>query len=150
MRIGSIGRSLASFASWMIVGAAALAPAYAVAADATISLDVFKAGFIVGGSGGSGTLTYKGRKYPVTIGGVSLGATIGASKAQLVGEVHNLKRVGDIEGTYTATGAGYAVAGGERVADLKNSNGVELKVKGKQIGLEVSLDLSGIELKLKR
>lgn len=150
MRIATIGRSFVSIAAAMTIGVAAFAPANAVAADARISLDVYKAGFIVGGSGGSGTLTYKGRSYPVTIGGVSLGATIGASKAQLVGEVHNLRRVGDIEGTYTATGAGYAVAGGERVADLKNSNGVELKVKGKQIGLEVSLDLSGMELRLKR
>ncbi len=150
MRIATIGRSIVPVAAAMMIATAVFAPANAAAADATISLDIFKAGFIVGGSGGSGTLTYKGRSYPVTIGGVSLGATIGASKARLVGKVHNLKRVGDIEGTYTATGAGYAVAGGERVADLKNSNGVELKVKGKQIGLEVSLDLSGMEVKLKR
>jgi len=145
MRIAVIGRSFLFVAATMIT-----VPASAAAAEATISLDVFKAGFIVGGSGGSGTLTYKGRSYPVTIGGVSLGATIGASKAQLVGEVHHLKRVGDIEGTYTATGAGYAIAGGERVAELKNSNGVELKVRGRQIGLEISLDLSGMEVRLKR
>jgi hypothetical protein len=149
MRIAAIG-AFVRIGIASIIATAAFAPASVAAADATISLEIFKVGFIVGGSGGSGTLTYKGKRYPVTIGGVSLGATIGASKARLVGEVHNLKRAGDIEGTYTATGAGYAVAGGERVADLKNSNGVELKVKGKQIGLEVSLDLSGMELRLKR
>ena len=77
--------------------------------DATIEFDIFKAGFIVGGSGGSGTLTYQGKTYPLTIGGVSLGATIGVTKAELVGEVYNLKSVGDIAGTYTAAQAGFAV-----------------------------------------
>jgi len=151
MRMTMIGRSFVSIAAAMLVAGAALMPASATAApDARIALRIYKAGFIVGGAGGSGTLTYKGKTYPVTIGGVSIGATIGVSKAELVGEVYNLKHIGDIEGTYTAVGAGVAVAGGEKVADLKNSNGVQLKVKGKQVGLEFSLDLSGMQVKLKR
>ena len=56
----------------------------------------------------------------------------------------------DIEGTYTAGQASVAVAGGEKVAELKNSKGVVLKVKGKQVGLELALDLSGMEVKLKK
>jgi lipid-binding SYLF domain-containing protein len=120
------------------------------APDGTIALEIYKAGFIVGGAGGSGTLTYKGTAHPVEIGGVSLGATIGISKAELLGDVYNLKSLEDIEGTYTATTVGLAVAGGDKTAELKNSKGVELKIKGKQIGLELSLDLSGLELKLKR
>jgi hypothetical protein len=72
-----------------------------------------------------------------SIGGVSLGATIGASKAELVGEVYNLKNPGDIEGTYSAVQAGVAIAGGRKVAELKNSKGVVLKVKGAEIGLEL-------------
>src|SRR5688572_23208384 len=52
--------------------------------NATIAFDIFKAGFIVGGSGGSGVLTYQGKTYPLNIGGVSLGATIGVTKADLV------------------------------------------------------------------
>ena len=118
--------------------------------DATIAFDIFKAGFIVGGSGGSGTLTYKGQSYPLTIGGVSLGATIGVTKAELVGEVYNLKNVNDIAGTYTAAQAGFAVAGGNKVADLKNSRGVQIKVRGKQVGLALEADLSGLQLALKK
>ena len=139
-------------AAALVVGASALvvAPAAYAAADATIELEIYKAGFIVGGSGGSGTLTYKGKKYPLVIGGISLGATIGASKAELIGEVYNLKSVSDIEGVYTAAQAGVAVAGGAKVAELKNSKGALLKVKGKQIGLEFSLDLSGMQLNLKK
>src|SRR5574340_1490202 len=119
-------------------------------ADGKIELVLYKAGFIVGGSGGNGKLIFKGKEYPLSIGGVSLGATIGASKADLVGEVLNLKNVSEIEGTYTAGQAGLALAGGEKVAELKNAKGVELKVKGKQIGLEFALDLSGMQLSLKK
>ena len=57
------------------------------APDGTIDLTLYKAGFIVGGSGGSGTLKFKGKQYPVDIGGVSLGATIGVSKAELIGDL---------------------------------------------------------------
>ena len=149
--------SLQSFGRWTSAVAAAsvaslmlaFAPA-ALAADGKIEFDLYKAGFIVGGSGGKGTLTLGGKKYPIEIGGVSLGATIGFSKAQMIGEVHNIKQASDIEGVYTAGQAGIAVAGGAKVAELKNSKGVVLKVKGQQIGLEFAVDLSGMEIKLKK
>ena len=151
MRDSNYRRSFLKVVATIIVAGGTLAFAnIAAAADGTIVLEIYKAGFIVGGSGGSGTLTYKGKKYPVSIGGVSLGATIGASKAELIGDVRNLKNVTDIEGVYTAMQAGAAVAGGTKVAHLKNSRGVELDVKGKQIGLEISLDLSGMQLSLKK
>ena len=51
---------------------------------------------------------------------MSLGATIGVTKAELIGEVYNLKSVNDIAGTYTAAQAGFAVAGGSKVADLRS------------------------------
>lgn len=118
--------------------------------DATIAFDIVKAGFIVGGSGGSGTLKYKGKSYPLTIGGVSLGATIGVTKAELHGEVYGLKSVSDVAGTYTAAQAGFAMAGGNKVADLRNGKGVRMKVRGKQVGLALEADLSGLQIELKK
>ena len=139
---------LALFVTFLLACAAtALAQAKP---DAQIEFDIFKAGFIVGGSGGSGKLTYKGKTYPLSIGGVSLGATIGVTKAELVGEVYNLKRIEDIAGTYTAAQAGFAVAGGNKVADLRNSKGVQIKVRGKQVGLALEADLSGLKMDLKK
>lgn len=114
----------------------------------TIEFKVFKAGFIVGAGGGSGTLHYKGRSYPLNIGGISLGLTIGVSKAQLHGEVYNLTNPADIQGTYTATSAGYAFVGGGKTASLKNSRGVVLKVRGKQVGLKLNLSLGGLSINL--
>jgi hypothetical protein len=152
MRTSTFGRSFISTAAVLLIAAGTVMYAnLAVAAPSgTIEYTLYKAGFIVGGSGGSGTLKFKGKKYPVSIGGISLGATIGVSKAELVGEVYNLKKPSDIEGTYGAGQAGVAVVGGAKVAELKNSNGVLLKVKGKQVGLELALDLSGMEISLKK
>ena len=152
MRTSTSRRSFIGTAATLLVAAGTMlfASVAMAAPDGTIDLTLYKAGFIVGGSGGSGTLKFKGKQYPVDIGGVSLGATIGASKAELIGEVYNLKQPSDIEGTYTAVQAGVAVAGGGKVAELKNSKGVVLKVQGKQVGLELALDLSGMEVKLKK
>lgn len=141
---------LKTAAALVLAGSALSLSNIAAAADGKIELTLYKAGFIVGGSGGSGKLIFQGKEYPLSIGGVSLGATIGASKAELMGEVMNLKNASDIEGTYTAGQAGAALAGGEKVANLKNSRGVELKLKGKQIGLEFALDLSGMQISLKK
>jgi lipid-binding SYLF domain-containing protein len=152
MRTSTFKESFTRATATLIVAAGAMlfANLASAASDGTIQFTLYKAGFIVGGSGGSGTLKFKGKQYPVSIGGVSLGATIGASKADLIGEVYNMKNPRDIEGTFTAGQAGVAVAGGSKVAELKNSKGVVLKVKGKQIGLEFALDLSGMQVSLKK
>ena len=152
MNTSTFGRSFISTTATLIVAAGTMlfASLATAAPDGTIDLTLYKAGFIVGGSGGTGTLKFKGKQYPVEIGGVSLGATIGASKAELAGEVYNLKQPSDIEGTYAAGQAGVAVVSGEKVAELKNSKGVVLKVKGKEVGLELALDLSGMGVSLKK
>lgn len=124
------------------------APASAQSPSGTIEFKVFKVGFIVGAGGGRGTLHYQGQSYPLNIGGVSLGLTIGISSADLVGEVYNLTNVADIQGIYSAASASVAIAGGGMTASLRNSRGVVLKVHGKQIGLELSLDLGGLSINL--
>jgi hypothetical protein len=123
-------------------------PASAQTPSGTIEFKVFKVGFIVGTGGGRGTLFYQGQSYPLNVGGISLGLTIGVSSADLVGEVYNLINPADIQGTYSAASASVAIAGGGMTASLKNSRGVVLKVRGKQIGLELSLDLGGLSINL--
>jgi hypothetical protein len=153
MCTSKFGRSFLGVVATLVIAAGTLLFAgvtLAAAPAGTVKLTLYKAGFIVGGSGGSGTLKFKGKSYPVEIGGISLGATIGVSKAELVGEVYNIKKPSDIEGTFTAGQASVAVVGGGKVAELRNSNGVVLKVKGAQVGLEFALDLSGMQISLKK
>ncbi len=119
------------------------------AATGTIRLEIAKAGFIVGVGGGRGTLVFQGRRYPLSVGGLSLGATIGASKADLVGRAYNLRRATDIIGTYSAVGGGVAVGGGASGIRLQNARGVVLELRGRNIGLELNANVSGVEISMR-
>ncbi|HTG03340.1 MAG TPA: hypothetical protein VK635_04660, partial [Bradyrhizobium sp.] len=44
-----------------------------------------KGGFIVGVGGGEGVLVLRGKRYPFTVSGMSVGFTIGASTTKFVG-----------------------------------------------------------------
>jgi len=121
-------------------------PSYAE--SGTVRLRITRAGFIVGAGGGTGTLVFHGRTYPLSVGGLSVG-TFGAATADVVGRAFNLRRAQDIVGTYTAVGAGVAIAGGATAARLRNQNGVVIEVRGRQIGLEASLNLSGMSVAMR-
>ena len=63
----------------------------AEAAIGSIYLKIVSGGFIVGAGGDSGVLTFRGMGYPLRLGGVSLGATIGLSETELVGTAYHLQ-----------------------------------------------------------
>ena len=111
----------------------------------TVRIQIVKAGFIVGVGGGKGTLTFNGKSYPLSIGGVSVG-TIGGATVNLAGTARNLRTAADIAGTYGAASASVAIVGGAKVATLKNEKGVVLEVHGVQLGLEASLSLAGMTI----
>jgi hypothetical protein len=123
------------------------APSRSYAENGSVRLKITKVGFIVGVGGGSGTLTFKGKHYRLSIGGVSAG-TIGVAGADLVGTASNLRTAADIVGSYSAASAGITVAGGGKVATLQNSNGVVLQLHGRQVGFEASLSLSGLTISM--
>src|SRR5439155_18179945 len=87
-----------------------------------------KGGFIIGVGGGEGVLIFRGKHYPFTVSGMSVGFTIGASTTKLVGRALNLRGPASIEGTYSAVGAGGALAGGAGGVQLQNANGVILQL----------------------
>lgn len=130
------------------LAAGTAAASAAAGSSGRIAFRITRAGLIVGVGGGTGTLSFNGKNYPLSIGGISLGATIGIASADFVGRVRHLRRAGDIAGTYSAIGAGLAAAGGGSVARLRNSRGVELEVSGKQVGFMASIDLSGLRIRL--
>jgi hypothetical protein len=117
--------------------------------DGTIRIRIFKAGFIIGGSAGEGMLTYQGRSYPLSIGGLSYGFTFGASETRFHGTVSNIRRPSDVNGVYGQGGAGAAIIKGAQGIVLANQSGAVLTLTGEQTGLIVSADLSGLVLSLK-
>src|SRR5262249_6691953 len=121
VRVSSVLRWCSGLLAAAVILAAPAASQAQGGGSGRVHIEIYRAGFIVGVQGGRGTLVYNGKRYRLGIGGVSLGATIGASKAELVGTASNLRRPSDIAGVYTAAEAGVAVAGGRKVARLRNA-----------------------------
>jgi hypothetical protein len=115
----------------------------------SIVLTIYKGGWIIGGSAGHGTLTFQGRSYPLSVGGIDYGLVFGGSKTVLRGKVSNIKRASDVAGVYGAAGAGLALGRGARAIVLANQNGAVLELSGQQVGLMANADLSGLAITMK-
>jgi hypothetical protein len=115
----------------------------------TVTLTIYKAGWIIGGSGGSGTLNFQGRSYALSTGGLDYGLVFGGSKTVLRGTVRNIARPSDVAGVYGAAGAGLTLGKGARAIVLTNQKGAVLELTGRQVGLMANADLSGLAITLK-
>jgi hypothetical protein len=133
----------------IIVAAAAVVSSSAHADSGYIRFSVLKGGWFIGGSAGSGVLTFHGRRYPLSIGGVDAGLVFGGSQTDLAGPVRHIFRPSDVAGVYGAAGAGAAIVGGARAIVLTNQKGAVLELSGRQTGLMVNLDLSGLAITLR-
>jgi hypothetical protein len=114
-----------------------------------IRMSVVKGGWFIGAHGGSGTLIFHGRRYPLSIGGVDAGLVFGLSKTEFYGRVSHIRMASDVAGVYGAGGAGAAVGVGARVIGLSNEKGALLQLQGRQVGLIANLDLSGLVISLR-
>jgi lipid-binding SYLF domain-containing protein len=114
-----------------------------------VQLTIYKAGWVIGGSGGSGVLDFRGRRYPLSTGGLDYGFVFGGSKTVLRGRVSNIYRPSDVAGVYGAAGAGLAVGRGARAIVLTNQKGAVLELTGHQVGLMANADLSGLAITMR-
>jgi hypothetical protein len=131
----------------IVLFGAGLKPAQAN--SGSIVLTVYKAGWIIGGSGGYGTLTFRGKSYPLSVGGIDYGLVFGGSKTVLRGRVSNITRASDVAGVYGAAGAGLTIGRGARAIVLANQKGAVLELEGRQVGLMANADLSGLAITMK-
>src|SRR5882762_1979268 len=121
----------------------------ALAENGAISVVFTKGGFIVGVGGGQGVLVFRGKRYPFTVSGMSVGFTIGASTTKFTGRALNLQGPASIEGSYSAIGAGGAIAAGAGGVQLQNANGVILQLSGPKVGAELSAAVGGVTIRLR-
>ncbi|MGC1347791.1 MAG: hypothetical protein WA863_17250 [Methyloceanibacter sp.] len=122
----------------------------AASADSgTIQIWELKGGWFIGVSGGGGTLIFHGRRYPLSVGGLSAGLMFGASETRLYGRVSNIWRPSDVAGVYGDAGAGAALLFGARAIVLRNEKGAVLALSGRQVGLIANADLSGLAISLR-
>lgn len=147
MRLASGCRAV--LVALLALASASFISSFAHADTGTISLWEFKGGWFIGGSAGGGTLVFHGRRYPLSVGGVSAGLVFGGSETRLHGTVSNISRPSDVAGVYAAAGAGVAIGVGARVIVLKNEKGAVLSLSGRQIGLLANADLTGLVIGLR-
>jgi hypothetical protein len=119
--------------------------------DATLRLSggSFAAG--IGFSWGSGTLTYKGKNYPVKVNGLSVGK-VGITSSSAYGEVFNLKHLQDFNGHYNVGGAGtrgVTLGAGKTGTIMSNQAGVIVRISSTQQGVAVNATGGGVDLQLK-
>jgi hypothetical protein len=144
MRSFKLRNALAALAAVMVVGISS-----ARADSGRIRIEVFKGGWFVGAAGGAGILVFHGHMYPISIGGLSAGLVFGASQTSLSGQVSNIIKPSDVAGVYGAGGAGVAFGGGVGGIVLTNEKGAVLQLGGRQIGLMLNADLSGLAISMR-
>lgn len=93
--------------------------------------------FLVGSGLGTGTLSFKGRRYPFTLTGElnGLGAVAGIEGA---GDVYNLADVSQFAGAYIQGAGPLTVGSVPGEIWLKNANGVIIRLAGRQNGITLS------------
>jgi len=119
--------------------------------DATLRLSGGSFALGIGVNWGSGTLTYRGKDYPVKVKGLAVGR-LGATSAAAYGEVCNLKNLQDFNGHYDVGGAGtrgVTLGAGRSGTIMSNQAGVIVRVSSTQQGIAVNATGGGVDLQLK-
>src|SRR6266567_6211769 len=119
--------------------------------DATLRLSGGSFALGIGVNWGSGTLTYKGKAYPVKVKGLSVGK-VGMTNSSAYGEVFNLKHLQDFNGHYDVGGAGtrgVTLGAGKAGTLMSNQAGVIVRISATQSGVAVNATGGGVDMQLK-
>ena len=120
--------------------------------DATLRLSGGSFALGIGFRWGSGTLTYKGKNYPVKVNGLSVGK-VGMTGSSAYGEVFNLKHLQDFNGHYDVGGKGtrgVTVGSGKASTVMTNQAGVIVRLAATQQGLDVNATGGGVDMQIQR
>ena len=120
--------------------------------DATLRLSGGSFALGIGFRWGSGTLTYKGKNYPVKVNGFSVGK-VGVTGSSAYGEIFNLKHLQDFNGHYNVGGAGtrgVTLGSGKAGTLMSNQFGVIVRLAATQQGLDVNVTGGGVDMQIQR
>ena len=118
--------------------------------DATLRMSIGGVHLGIGGSSGSGTLTYRGRNYPFRVSGMAIGR-VGVTSSSAVGDVFNLRHLQDFNGHYTVSGAGtrgVTLGAGKTGTIMANQAGVIIRISSTQRGVAVNATGGGLTMQL--
>ena len=118
--------------------------------DATLRMSMGGVHLGIGGSSGSGTLTYRGKNHPFKVSGFAVGR-VGVTSSSAVGDVFNLRHLQDFNGHYTVSGAGtrgVTLGAGQTGTIMSNQAGVIVRISSTQKGLAVNASGGGLTMQL--
>jgi hypothetical protein len=118
--------------------------------DATLRLRGGSFALGIGTSWGSGTLTYRGKNYPVRLRGLSVGR-VGVTSSSANGDVFNLRRLQDFNGHYNVGAAGtrgVTLGAGRSGTIMSNQAGVIVRISSTQQGVAVNATGGGMDMQL--
>lgn len=118
--------------------------------DATLRMSLGGVHLGIGGSSGSGTLTYRGKNYPFRVSGMAIGR-VGVTSTSAVGDVFNLRHLQDFNGHYTVSGAGtrgVTLGAGRTGTIIANQAGVIVRISSTQRGVAVNATGGGLTMQL--
>ena len=117
--------------------------------DATLTLTEGQVALGIGWSWGKGVLTYKGKKYPFKVEGLSVG-DVGITKAEATGNVNDLKKLEDFSGKYLSAAAEATVGLGAGAVAMQNDKGVVVYLFPKTKGVNLKLAGEGVKFVLEK
>jgi hypothetical protein len=120
--------------------------------DATLRLSGGSFALGIGFRWGSGTLTYKGKDYPVKVNGLSVGK-VGMTGSSAYGEIFNLKHLQDFNGHYNVGAAGtrgVTLGSGKTGTLMTNQAGVIVRLSTTQKGVDVNATGGGVDMQIQR
>src|SRR5499427_9799031 len=118
--------------------------------DATLRMNIGGVHLGIGGSSGSGTLTYRGKSYPFKVSGFAVGR-VGVTSSSAVGDVFNLRHLQDFNGHYTVGGAGtrgVTLGAGQTGTIMSNQAGVIVRISSTQQGVAFNATGGGVDMQL--
>ena len=118
--------------------------------DATLRMSMGGVHLGIGGSSGSGTLTYRGKNHAFKVSGFAVGR-VGVTSSSAVGDVFNLRHLQDFNGHYTVGGAGtrgVTLGAGRTGTIMSNQAGVIIRVSSTQQGVAVNAVGGGLNMQL--
>ncbi len=136
-----------------VVVAAMLAMTAPTVADdshsATVEFSSSRIAPVIGGSRGDGTLTLRdGRTYKFSVESITL-FSLGVSTMHADGDVYHMNSIKDFEGTYVVVESGVAIGGGASGVVMRNENGVVMRVVAAQMGLNLTVGVGSMSVKVK-
>ncbi len=141
---------IAGAAALLLLSSAAVAQSRPLGPQTgSLRIEQISVAFIASGELGGGTLTWRGRSYPITIGGLGIGG-IGASRVTASGRVYGLTNREDLAGPYVQLKEGWALGrAGQGRLWLKNDKGVTISLDTRRQGLQATIGADGVVIAYK-